>query len=175
MKVDFDKCDGQILLFASPRRGIWSYEIVLKNNSRNTRTAGQAPTSTSAHGLLVLALLSALKSISKRQASKAVTHRTNKVRLNIVSSDRTFADALRAMMLNDMTILVNKPFRAGRNLLRPLARELARFDVTLTTDADDESYLFQALGNFARLHVRDPKELASLPSILVPVVVSTVV
>ena len=172
MKVDFDKFDGQILLFSDRRRGIWSNEIVLKN-SRNTRTAGQAPVSTSAHGLLVLALINGLQSTSKRQTSKAVGHRSKKARLNIVSSDRTFADALRAMITGDKATLVDKPFRAGRNLLRQLARDLARFDVTLTTD--HESYAFQALGNFARLHVRDPKELDSLPSILVPVVASTVV
>lgn len=100
---------------------------------------------------------------------------SEKVRLNIVSSDKTFCDALRALMQNDRSVLADEPLGAGRNLLRPLVRELARFDVTLTTDSDDSSWLFQALGKFARLHVRDPKELANLPTILAPAVVSGVV
>jgi hypothetical protein len=173
-RVDFEKFDGQISLWADRRRGIWCNEIVF-NGTRNSRTGGQAPTSTSAHGLLVLALINALRSVSKRQAAKAAGSRQVKPRLNIVSCNQKFCDALRAMTRNDKATLAKRPFKAGRNFLRPLARELARFEVSLTTDADDSSYRFQGLGNFARLHVRDPKELAAFPQMLVPVVVSTVV
>jgi len=173
-RIDFTDFDGQILLWADRRRGIWCNEIAFKN-SRNTRTAGQAPTSTSAHGLLVLSLINGLSGVSKRQAAKAVSHRSKKVKLRIVSNDSTFADALTALVAGDKLTLAAKPFRAGRNLLRPLARELARFEVTLTTDADDAFYRFQALGNFARLNVHDPRDMANLPTILSPIVVSTVV
>ena len=146
------------------------------NHAKSVRTAGQAPTSTSAHGLLTLALINALKNISKRTARQSGRDLlTLKTSLRIVTTDPTFADALRALMAGDKATLASKPFRAGRNLLALLARELARFEVTLETDTEDAKYQFQALGNWAKLHVRDPREIEKLPAILSPVAVAGVV
>lgn len=173
--IDFTKFEGQVMLTADRRRGVWASQVIL-NHAKSVRTAGQAPTSTSAHGLQTLALVNALKGISKRQARYAGSDRlTNKTSLLIVTTDPTFSDALRALIARDRATLGAKPFRAGRNLFALLARELARFEVTLETDLEDAKYQFRALSNWAKLQVRDPREIEKLPKILSPVAVAHVV
>lgn len=173
--VDFTKLDGRIELTADRRRGVWASQTIVYN-AKSVRTAGQAPASTSAHGLLTLALINALKNISKRMANRSIHGRlVTKTRLQIVTTDATFADALRALMAGDKSTMAAKPFRAGRNFLMMLAKELSRFDVTLETDAEDETYRFRALSNWAQLHVRDPREIEKLPAILSPVAVAHII
>ena len=172
--VDFNKFHGQVMLSADRRNGVWANQVIL-NHAKSVRTAGQAPTSTTAHGLQTLALVNALKGVSKRQARHASDRLTNKTSLLIVTTDSTFVDALRALIERDKKTLAAKRFRAGRNLFALLARELARFEVTLETDLEDAKYQFRALSNWAKLQVRDPREIEKLPKILSPVAVSHVV
>lgn len=143
---------GFLTLLADPRRGTWATELRLKTG-KVTRTGGQLPTSTTAHGLLLVALRSALRSISPRQLTG---RKGRRVRLLVNTNDRTFADALgRVQNSGSGTV---PPLRAGRNQLDDLQKELARFDIVFVTDVDDSHYKFRALDRWLREHVIDPRE-----------------
>jgi hypothetical protein len=83
--------------------------------------------------------------------------------------DETFADALKAKMQGQE----GKPLRAGKNFLMELARQLARFDITLQTDTESRPVLI--LKNWSQTSVIDPKAIPSIPPALVPSAVSAVV
>ena len=171
MKDDFTTHDGLILLTANRHKGIWATETRLKSG-RRTRTAGQISTSASAHSLLVIGLTAALKSISGRDIRKISRYRERKARLRVISNDATFSTALQALMKNDEAVIANVPLRAGKQFLRMLAKQLARFDIELMTDLEDRSYSFQALKDWVQVHVRSPREQELLPAFMLPVVVS---
>lgn len=59
----------------------------------------------------------------------------------------------------------------GRQFLSPLARQLARFDVELTTDTEDKNFALQSLRNWVQMNV-DNHRKQLLPTFLVPVAVS---
>lgn len=104
---DFINYDAIVFLTANRRKGTWVSEVRLKNR-RRVRTAGRLNASASSHSLMCIGLIAALRSISGNTLKRIGSGR--KARLKIVSSDATFADALRALMINDRAA---KPFRAG--------------------------------------------------------------
>jgi hypothetical protein len=151
--VDFDLHEGLILLSADDSRGLWAFQSSIRG-SRPSRTAGSLPTSASRHTLLAVGLTAALQSITKKQAAGLVsTAKTSivKPRLCIVSTDPTFADALQAKMKGH----AGRPLRTGKNFLIELARNLARFQVTLDTEV--ENYGVAALRRWAAQTIADPK------------------
>ena len=140
------------------------------------RQAGQLPTSASAHTLELVALSTALRSVTKAQAGYLGQNApSTKRRILAITADPTFADALRAMMTRDAVTLVTKPLKAGRNFLSMAAYQLARFDVTLQTDATQEDKSILTLKTWAHSHIFSPKMLASIPPALCPTAVSQVI
>lgn len=169
MKNNFSTHDGEIRLLSNRRRGVWIYESRLKIGPKN-KVAGQAPTTASSHSLLVIALTSSLKAISRNLADKMTGQR--KPKLRIIVADSTFADALQAQIDGNKEAIARTPLRAGKQFLQQLAKQVARFDLELVTDHDDRGYLFSALARFAKLHLRSPRELEQLPAYLLPAVIA---
>jgi hypothetical protein len=169
LKNDFSAHDGEIRLLSNRRRGVWIYESRLKIGPKN-KVAGQAPTTASSHSLLVIALTSSLKAISRNLADKMTGQR--KPKLKIIVADSTFADALQAKIESNKEAIARTPLRAGKQFLLQLAKQMARFDIELVLDQEDKGYLFSALARFAKLHVISPRMQEQLPSYLLPAVVS---
>jgi hypothetical protein len=136
------------------------------------RTAGQLPTSSTGHTLLTVALLTSLRNITKTQSLElvqtAAVKPISKPRIQVVVRDATFVDALHAKIHRQE----GQPFRAGRNFLIELARQLARFEISFVTDAEDLAA--HSLKNWAVQHVVDRKLIAQMPPALAPAVVSNV-
>lgn len=147
--------DATIYLWGDRRRGIHAAELFLRRWKR-IKTAAQAPTSTSRHGLLALALVNSLKMIPGRWKRRPFPAKGRKMPVNIITEDETFAASLQALIENNKELLKEKPFRAGRNLLPLLARELARYDISLNSATEDDDRVFCHLASFARSSVPDP-------------------
>jgi hypothetical protein len=169
--IDLGKHDGFIYIAAEHRTGLWAYQSRITGH-RTFRTGGQLPTTASAHSLLVLALLTGLRDISKAQAAELVKKANaglTKPRILVTSLDSTFCDALQDKMRGQQN---GKPLRAGKNFLIELARQLARFSVTFETDPD--STICYSLKNWAVRSIHDPKAAQRIPASLAPSAVSEV-
>jgi hypothetical protein len=156
--------DGMILLASDRRKGLWSSQSIFKS-SKTIRQGGQLPTTASAHTLELVALATALRWVTKAQASFLVEKAPSDVtkpRVLVVTADPTFADALRAMLTRDAQTLATKPLKVGRNFLAMAAQQLARFDVTFQTDATQVDKSILTLRNWADQHVFAPKMIAAL-------------
>ncbi len=156
--IDFDNYEGRVLLAADRRRGVWANETLFRG-SRNVRNAGQVPTTASSHTLLTVALTAALRNIHKAAANRLVSTATQKIkkpRLLVASIDATFCDALKVKMK-----------RTGQN-----GPELVRFEITLHTG---ERPAVLTLKNWSWTAIIDPKTIPTIPPVLLPSAVSTLV
>jgi hypothetical protein len=172
MKIDLSMHDGELTVVADKHRGIWASQTFLRA-SKTVRAGGQLPTTASAHTLLVAGLTATLLDISKFDVKRIleISNRpTSKPRLVISTANKSFANALAAMIKNDKATRAEKPLRTGKNFLRELARQLARFDVTFRTIGDEESVDVN-LRRWAKSRLRDPKMLGTIPPILTATVV----
>lgn len=155
------------------RKGLWASSTILKS-SKTVRQAGQLPTSASGHTLELVALASALRSISNSQVSFLMQNAPSSVtkpRLLIMSADKTFSDALRAMMTRDAVTLAAKPLKAGRNFLSMVAREIGRFELTLQTDIGEDQSIAN-LSIWAHERILSPKTVGSIAQALRPTAIS---
>lgn len=171
--IDFARYDGAIHLEADRRRGLWATQSLIRGK-RTVRNAGQLPTTASAHTLHVVALMAALRDISRAQAAELVRDADIvglvKPRLLVICTDESFCDALQAKIQGQRS---DKPLRCGKQFLIELARQLARFDVSWVTDP--ESNACKTLRNWASKVLLAPSLLSTIPPILLPSVVSAVI
>lgn len=171
MSDSFDKTkfNGRIRLAADRKRGVWAAEST-RRNGKTLRTAAQAPTTASAHSLLVLGLTSILRTWPQSRPAGRIGDRFH---LLVTTDDPTFSDAIKALIAKDREQIAVTPLRAGKNLQIPLAKQMARYRLTYET-AKDHDEQFRALHAWARSHVGDPKEL-KLAAIYQPVVTEELV
>lgn len=165
MKINFRDTEGLVQLAADKRRGVWASQLLLRG-ARTVRTAGQLPTTASAHSLLTVALLNTLNSISRSQVARLAS---GKARLVVLSSDAQFVNGLNLLVQNgDAAIL-----RSGKNFLTTLVKKLDRFDVTaMLPDADDKGVLI--LGNWLTVNALHPASFGDLPVSIAPNVISQI-
>lgn len=165
MKINFRDTEGLVQLAADKRRGVWASQLLLRG-ARTVRTAGQLPTTASAHSLLTVALLNTLNSISRAQASRLAP---GKARLVVLSSDAQFVNGLNLLVQNGDAATL----RSGKNFLTTLAKKLDRFDVTaMLPDADDKGVLI--LGNWLTVNALHPASFGDLPVSIAPNVISQI-
>ena len=135
--------------------------------ARTVRTAGQMPTTATAHSLLTVALLNTLNSISRGQAYKLSPN--GKMRLVIASSDAEFVNGLNFLVQNGDAATL----RSGKNFLNTLAKKLDRFDVkAMLPDADDKGVLI--LANWLSVNALHPASFGDLPVSIAPNVISQI-
>lgn len=167
MKIDFKQHDGLLLLASDKRRGIWGSQL-LTRGARTVRTAGQIPTTASAHSLLTVALLNTLNGISRGQAAK-LAPQGSKMRLVIASSDVEFVAGLDLLVQGSNALKL----RAGKNFIATLVKKLARFDVkAMVPDAGDKGVFI--LGNWLSVNALHPASFDDLPQSLAPNVISQI-
>jgi hypothetical protein len=174
--------EGLILLASDSRKGIWAAQEIFKRG-KTVRHGGQLPAEASAHTLELMALCSALSSVTCAQATFLVQSikpatttciTSTKPRVLVVTADSTFAESLRAMLRSDRATLATKPLKAGRNFLTMAARQLGRFELTLINDndtGDDDDKSIEVLRNWAKQRLLAP---ASIPHVIFPTAVSQV-
>src|SRR5260370_27164934 len=151
IRLDFNMNEIQVQVAADNRRGVWA-STVFGKNAKSIRTAGSLPTQASSHTLLLVALTTSLRNITKAQHSYMIsTMGAKKPRVQVVTGDQSFADAMRGLLARDVTA---KPLRAGRNFLSVAAQQFARFDVSFVVDEEPS---FRTLVTWANKHVIDPK------------------
>jgi hypothetical protein len=156
--VDFSKFEARILLSSDRRSGVWASETLTKGKTR-IRNAGQLPADASSHSLLVVALMAALRSISKRDATRLVEDADwviTKPRVLVVSRSADFGDALHGKVNGQN----GKLLRAGKQFMRELARQVVRFDLTFDTDEENKPIL--NLRKWAQTSVPDPESVLSI-------------
>jgi hypothetical protein len=165
MRIDKTLYDAQLLIVAHSRKGIWAADLKL-GGKPSRWSAGSLPTTATAHSLLAVAIVAALRPLPHRalmELSDYADRRGFRPRLEIVVNDPTFVEALEAAKKQDAT---GKPFKAGKNFLVSLAQQLARWEITLATNPESK-HLF-ALGNWASRVVIDP----TIDAVFTPAVVS---
>jgi hypothetical protein len=125
--------DGRVLITFNKRTGMWAAEVVT-TLGRNTRTAGELPSEASSHTLLSVALTTSLQSITKSSA-RFIAERagTPKPRILVVSANETFLIALEAKMKGDKEVMARRTLKTGKQFLKILAYQLARFSITFET------------------------------------------
>lgn len=169
MRLDFGKHDALITLSCDRRRGTWGVQTLVRG-SKTIRTAGQLPTTSTAHTLFAVALVAALGAITRSHAQRLVQTAAQPVakpRVLVVTDDDAFREALTAR-----DVPTRRPLRAGRNFVDVLSWQLSRFDVTFSTP-DDNSVL--ALGNWMGQNLPSPKLIATAPPAFLPRAISRVV
>jgi hypothetical protein len=162
--------DGLVLLCADPARGIWSNQVATKVALRAIRTAGTLSTCASAHTLLTVALVNALRCIARKDAQKLtwnLPRTVTKPRLLVISNDNTFLDAL-----SDFNLEAERCVRlkAGQNFADLLRSQIVRFDLTYQTETENIANL--VLSDWAGKHVIAPTLLSGFPKSLLPSAIS---
>jgi len=158
-----DPYEVKIQLAADPRKGVWAANTLIKQG-RTIRTAGQAPTSASAHTLLVIALTSALQDIGWSQAQTlARANHVVKPRVQVLTADATFASAMQRIPATIAAL------RAGKNFVGELRRQLDRFTIRVQ---HVEAREVELLKGWAQRKVMDRREIGRIPVIFAPTAVS---
>jgi hypothetical protein len=173
LKIDYNEHDGVILLASDKKRGIWANQLV-SQTARTTRNAGSTSTSASTHSLLTISLASALRGISKGQALKLTKGENRKPRIVVTCDDKTFMPALEALRQNDKAAVALTPLRAGRNFLKMLAFNMARYELTFR-ELEAGDYTVASLRDWSIKSVVDPKSVDASNLILTPTASSQVV
>jgi len=156
---------GQIMLVADKRKGLHASSTIHLAAMKSLRVAGQLPTTASQHTLLVVALVTALRMITKAQAEKMISRngKLTKPRLQVVVPDASFADAIQRVGQTDAPRL-----RAGKNFLGILGKQLKRFDIDFVTVSGDDLKPLFGLLSFAQQSIVAPKLLAEIEVSLAP-------
>jgi hypothetical protein len=157
MRLNIEKYEALIQLAARPRRGIWAASTLFLGQS-SSRNAGQAPTTSSAHSLLATATIASLKAITRKHIER-LARRDQKLRVQVITLDRDFAEAMTSLQ-QPTNPSAQKPWRAGKNLIDELMKQLSRFDVTFTAEPDDKTLL--ALGTWGEQSLPSPKKIERL-------------
>lgn len=163
VRYDEKLYDGRILIEANHRRGIWACELSIKRQKASWTAGRMTGSSATVHSLLAAGLISALRSIpwTKINSILAEENRTGqKLRLLIVSRDPSFGTALDSMMHKQTP---EQPLRAGKQLLIPLARALARFQVEFRCEEDNNRLLM--MRNWSNAVIPDARAERSLTAI----------
>lgn len=162
---------GHILLSPDRRRGVIAIESI-RRNGKTLRTALQVPTSASAHGLIVIGLTAALL---RWPQVKYIDHITEKFSILVTVNDETFVSAITAQINRDARQIALTPLRAGKHLLRPLAKQLSRFHVRWAGADDSNAHeAFNTLHKWSKSHIKDPKDFR-VPSLYEPVAATELV
>jgi hypothetical protein len=155
MSIKFDKkqYDGQILLAADDRRGLGVFEIAFQTPAgiRSYRAAQSLPTEASSHTLQLLALLAALRDINRSLRNTISGRHGVRPRFRVVTTDATFADALRALLNGDADLI-----RAGGNFIEEARRVFSNFALTVAVEKDNSVFI---LRQWAQKHVAAPDEI----------------
>ena len=157
MKINYKEHDAVILLASDKKRGTWANQLV-SQTARTVRNAASMPTSASAHTLLVVSLSSALRGISKSQALKLTGGENRKPRIVVSCDDKTFMPALDALRKNHKVEIASTPLRAGRNFLKMLAFNMARYELTFR-ELEAGDYTVASLRDWSIKSVVDPKSV----------------
>jgi hypothetical protein len=157
---------AHIAINTDHRRGIWTYEFTrfAERGRQIIRNAGSLPTEAHTHTLAIVALTSALRSITNAQRKELMTQgRTAKPTVKVVTRDATLAAALQnAAQLN-----------AGGNFLDVFSKQARRFDLRVV--AEPVNARLKALLNWATWHVPDPKKVAAADAAFAPIAASEMV
>lgn len=168
---DKTKFNGRIRISGDRKTAVWVAEVT-RRNGRTFRTAGQAPIEMTAHGLIAIGLTTTLATWSRFRPVGKISQKLN---LLVTTNDEAFAEALQALRTKNREQIAATPFRVGKNLQIELARQLAKFNVSLEQEQDDElSQPFKDLRIWSRAHVPDPKAL-QLAAMYHPVAASEIV
>src|SRR5579863_3831214 len=125
MKFDPNKYEVMISLAADAKLATWVSETTIKNAARTRLSGKMIPASVTRHGLLVTALVNAMRSVQVRQAG-AIRSGVQKPRLLVITDDASLVDALNTTIAK---------VKAGRNFTELLEQQLGRFLVTVQTPA----------------------------------------
>lgn len=138
MRFDERRYDGAIFVGTNRTRGIWANQVQTLG-ARVIRNGGRINSSASAHTLLSVALLSALRGVSNATIAHLLSKRRDgrtRVALLVKSIDPSFLPALMALNARKTPTL-----RAVKSLHRPLAVQMARFNLTLETERENNAIL----------------------------------
>lgn len=171
MRLDFQTHEALVLIAADDKKGLWSHQSFTKALTKQVRNGGQLRTEASAHTLLLVALTTALRAISRKNVEKLLQSTPRDVfkpRVVVGCADPSFGDAIRAFMEQNAS---GKALRAGRNFKELAAKELLRFDLTFEQPEDSDTCLL-VLGGWAKNNLIENRLL--IPGLL-PSAVSAVV
>jgi hypothetical protein len=161
MKLDLTTHDALIQIAGDSHKGLWASQAFSRTSKFTVRTAGQLPTSASLHTLEIVALTTALRSITKGMAAKLIQPGMTKPRILVGTSDASFAGAISGLLVGDRTAPL---LRAGRNFLSIAAYQLARFNVEIRTPETGDTAIL-VLKGWAQNHVTDPKVIKHIPGL----------
>jgi hypothetical protein len=170
MRFDPATEEGLVILACDPKRGIYASQTTTKTALKAIRQAGTLPTTASAHTLLTVALVNALRMVTRKDVAKmsyGLPHGVRKPRLVIISNDPTFLDAVGDFVSKSDNRAV---LRAGRNFKDLLGMQLRKFDMTYRTEQENVSAL--VLGDWAHKAIISPVLLEGVLQSLQPSAVS---
>jgi hypothetical protein len=161
--MEFKNEDINIRIIGDRRRGIWA-NLVAPRNARSTQTAGRIGTEASRHTLLAVALIAALRSISRRTIEQLQADPRKKLRIRVATLDADFGPAMMALLKKQISAA-----KIGKNFEHELVRLLRKFDVQFV-NADNGALL--ALHNWANVHMFAENFIAAVPAAFRPVAAS---
>jgi hypothetical protein len=159
--------DVTILLAADRRKSLWAASVGITQAS-TTRTAALAPRGMTQHGLLAIALTSALGSIGKKRIARIQSRNRNQtLRIHVLVGDDTdFVSGIRHLIAGEKA---GPEFRIGRNLYKTLHARLRGYSITIDLVSADDVRI-GILGSWAKSVVINPRKF--LPSLFIPDAIS---
>jgi hypothetical protein len=162
---------ASIMIVANASRWVWAYESNFRG-LRGFRTAGRAPSNSTPHTILAIALVAALSAIGNNNARSLADDQGRKKPLVIVDTeDRTFGDAITGAVRGNADA---PTLRVAKSLHRELARQVMRFDLIFrvprpVNDAGDTPIRF--MKQWANKRLRVTEDFDGTPAIFLPAVV----
>jgi hypothetical protein len=165
MLVDTEKYEGQIAICCDSKMGIYGSHSFLKGK-KTERLASRVSTEMSGHGLLTLAVIAVLRSVSRKAQAAMLRDTKQRVpRIQIVTDNTIFAAAFAARIQKKQTP-TTPALRIGKNFDILLNRILKNFtiDVVMIPAGDRQ------IGDLRNWAVRslDTRNYVGVESVLLP-------
>jgi hypothetical protein len=153
----------KIRIVADQHRGIWA-NLVAPRNGRSTQTAGRVNGDASYRMLLIIALIAALRSISRRTIELVEADPHKKLRIHVATRNARFGPTVKSLLRgDDISTKIGKDFKSE------LIRFFDKFDIVFV-DKDHGGLL--TLVNWANSNMFAEDFIAAVPAPFKPVVVS---
>lgn len=134
-----DRPDIDIRIVADRRRGLWAHKISARSQ-RAVQVTGRVNAEASRNTLLTVALIAALRGVSRRTIETLQPNPNEKVSIRVATLEPDFGSGVERLM-NASSQLDTKQLKVGKNLVAELLRLLQKFDVEIVHEPDHTGLL----------------------------------
>jgi hypothetical protein len=161
----YSQYNVEILIAGNSRHHTWSYQLSSIAGD-SMRGASLGPREATAHSLLAIALISALRAISGRRLATIKQRNGGKIpTVRVLTDNAAFAQGLQKFITGQQP----EKFRAGRSFWRELKQRTSpeRFVVSVEVVKEDDARI-PILASWGKQHVIQSPDVMHVPAVFLP-------